>query len=156
MRVGYLLFCTRVANSRKLPQGARKSGAKTALLRALLALTVSIDLSALDGERDEMRVGEGGEGQQGEIRVGPEAVPRGGSVQNPMQKATTSARSGRRSGGCYAFDNRAKPDAKSDDFGAVWTQVRRLLRFLEACKTRCKKRPFWRGLDAGPEAVALP
>ena len=62
----------------ELPQGARKSGAKTALLRALLALTVSIDLSALDGERDEMRVGEGGEGQQGEIRVGPEAVPRGG------------------------------------------------------------------------------
>ena len=38
------------------------------------------------------------------------------TVQNPMQKATTSARSGRRSGGCFAFDNRAKPDAKNDDF----------------------------------------
>ena len=38
-----------------------------------------------------------------------------------MQKATTSARFGRRSGGCYAFEKRAKPDAKSDDFGAVWT-----------------------------------
>ena len=33
------------------------------------------------------------------------------------------------------------------------TQVRRLFRLLEACKTRCKKRPFRRGLDAGPEAV---
>ena len=90
----------------KLPQGARKSAAKTATFRAPLALTVSIDLSASDGERDEIRVGKGGEGQ----------------------KATISARSARRSGGCCAFDNRAKPNAKSDDFGAVWTQVRRLFR----------------------------
>ena len=28
---------------------------------------------------------------------------------------------------------RAKADAKSGDFGAVWTQVRKLLRLLEAC-----------------------
>ena len=63
---------------------------------------------------------------------------------------------GRRSGGCYAFLKRAKPGAESDHFGAVWTQVRRLFRFLEACKTRCRKRPFRRGLDAGPEAVTLP
>ena len=65
-----------------------------------------------------------------------------------MQKATISARSGRRSGGCNDTWKRAKPDAKSDDFGAVWTQVRRVLRLLEACKTRCKKRRFRRGLDA--------
>ena len=37
--------------SKKLPQGARKSGAKTALTRAPLALTVSIDLSASDEEQ---------------------------------------------------------------------------------------------------------
>ena len=37
---------------------------------------------------------------------------------------------------------RAKPDAKSDDFGAVWTQVRRLLRFLEACKTDAESDDF--------------
>ena len=49
---------------------------------------------------------------------------------------------------------RAKPDAKSDDFGAVWTQVRRLSRLLEACKTRCKKRRFWRGLPSGARWVA--
>ena len=125
-----------------------------ALLRAPLALIVSIDLSASSRE-------------QGEIRVGPEGVARGGSVQNPMQKATISARSGRRSGGCYAFEKRAKPDAESDHFGAVWRQVRRLSRqgeaqvprlsrLLEACKTRCKKRRFWRGLDAGPKAVPTP
>ena len=36
-----------------------------------------------------------------------------------------------------------------DDFGAVWTQVRRVFRLLEACKIRCKKRRFYRGLDAG-------
>ena len=41
-------------------QGARKSAAKPALLRAPLALTVFIDLSASDGEEDEIRVGEGG------------------------------------------------------------------------------------------------
>merc|ERR1719331_2138054 len=70
----------------------------------------------------------------------PEAVAPSRSVQNPMQKATISARSGRRSGGCCAFEKRAKPDAESDDFGAVWTQVRRLLRLREACKTRCRKR----------------
>ena len=40
---------------------------------------------------------------------------------------------GRRSGGCSNTLKRAKPDAKSDDFGAVWTL-----------------------LDAGPEAVTLP
>ena len=45
-------------------------------------------------------------------------IPLGGS-RIPMQKATSSARSGRKSGGCYAFDNRAKPDAESDEFGAV-------------------------------------
>ena len=39
-----------------------------------------------------------------------------------MQKATISARSGRRSGGCNERGKRAKPDAKSDHFGAVWTQ----------------------------------
>ena len=50
-----------------------------------------------------------------------------------MHKATISARSGRKSGGCTAFEKHAKPDAESDDFGAVWTQVRRLLRLLEAC-----------------------
>ena len=33
---------------------------------------------------------------------------------------------GRRSGGCSNTLKRAKPDAKSDDFGAVWTQVRRV------------------------------
>ena len=38
-----------------------------------------------------------------------------------MPKATISARSGGRSGGCTAFEVRVKPDAKSDDFGAVWT-----------------------------------
>ena len=54
----YLLFST------ELPQGARKSAAKTATFRAPLALTVSIDLSASDGERDEVRVGKGGEGQK--------------------------------------------------------------------------------------------
>merc|ERR1712091_616222 len=70
-----------------------------------------------------------------------------------MQKATISARSGRRSGGCYEVGKRAKTDAKSDHFGAVWTQVRRLLRGGQACKNRCKKRPFRRGLGAGPEAV---
>ena len=43
-------------------QGARKSAAKTALFRAPLALTVSIDLSASGGE-------------QGEVRVGPQGVP---------------------------------------------------------------------------------
>ena len=34
-----------------------------------------------------------------------------------MQKAAISARSGRRSGGCYASLKRAKADAKSDDQG---------------------------------------
>ena len=38
-----------------------------------------------------------------------------------MQKAIISARSGRRSGGCNERGKRAKPDAKSDHFGAVWT-----------------------------------
>ena len=68
-------------------------GKGPALFRAALALTVSIDLSASDGD--------------------------GG------QKATTSARSGRRSGGCYAFEKRAKPDAESDDFGAAKTDQNR-------------------------------
>ena len=36
-----------------------------------------------------------------------------------MQKAMISARSGRRPGGRYPLEMRAKPDAKSDDFGAV-------------------------------------
>ena len=42
-------------------QGARKSAAKTALFRAPLALTVSIDLSASGGEQGEVRVGPQGE-----------------------------------------------------------------------------------------------
>ena len=50
------------------------------------------------------------------LDAGPEAVATPESVQNTMQKAT-----------------------KSDDFGAVWTQVRRLLRLPRACKTRSKK-----------------
>ena len=70
------------------------------------------------------------------------------TVQNPMQKATILARSACRSGGCSDTLKRAKPDAKSDDFDAVWTQVQRVLRLLEACKSRCKKRRFWRSLDA--------
>ena len=70
-----------------------------------------------------------------------------------MQKATISARSGRRSGGCCAFEKRAKPDAKSDDFGAVWTQVRRLLRFLEAFKTDAKSDDFGNA-SQGEAAVA--
>ena len=53
-----------------------------------------------------------------------------------MQKAAISARSGRRSGGCYASLKRAKADAKSDDFGAVWTQVRRLLECPDEFKHR--------------------
>ena len=51
---------------------------------------------------------------------------------------------------------RAEPDAKSDDFGAVWTLLDagpEAFQHLEACKTRCKKRRFWRDLDAGPEQV---
>ena len=53
----------------QLPQGARKSAAKIALLRATLALTVSIDLSASDGEQDEIRVGKGREGRGGTVKV---------------------------------------------------------------------------------------
>ena len=51
-----------IANAKTCGQGARKSAAKTALFRAPLALTVSIDLSASGGE-------------QGEVRVGPQGVP---------------------------------------------------------------------------------
>ena len=40
------------------------------------------------------------------------------------------------------FEKRAKPDAESDDFGAVWTQARRLLRLLEACKTDAESDDF--------------
>ena len=78
-----------IANAKTCGQGARKSAAKTALFRAPLALTVSIDLSASDGEQGETREAE-------------------------------------------------------------------VLRLLEACKSRCKKRRFRRGLDAGPEAVTSP
>ena len=39
----------------ELPQRARKSAAKSAPVRAPLTLTVSIDLSASDGEQDEIR-----------------------------------------------------------------------------------------------------
>ena len=120
-------------------KGHGRAQQKATLSCAPLALTVSnkfsINLSASGGE-------------QGEIRVG--------TVQVPMQKGSISARSRRRSGGCFASWKRTKPNAKSDHFGAVWTQVRRVFRFLEACKTRCQKRPFRRGLDAGPEAVPLP
>ena len=41
-------------------QGARKSASTIALSRAPLALTVSTDLSASDGEQDEIRVGKRG------------------------------------------------------------------------------------------------
>ena len=44
----------------------------------------------------------------------------------------------RRSGGCFASLKRAKPDAESDDFGALCMHVRMLFRFLEAYKTRCR------------------
>ena len=46
-------------------QGARKSAAKTALFRAPLALTVSINLSASDAEQCEIGVGEGGGSSRG-------------------------------------------------------------------------------------------
>ena len=46
-----------------------------------------------------------------------------------MQKATILARSGRRSAGCPDSLKRAKPDAKSDDFGAVWTLSDPVVRF---------------------------
>ena len=48
-------------NLKTCGQGARKSAAKTALFRAPLALTVSIDLSASGGEQGEVRVGPQGE-----------------------------------------------------------------------------------------------
>ena len=43
-----------------------------------------------------------------------------------MQKATISARSARRSGGCFAFDNRAKPDAKSHHLGGAFEKRAKL------------------------------
>ena len=58
---------------------------------------------------------------------------------------------------------RAKPDAKSDDFGAVWTQVRNRSggcnASLKRAKPDAKSDDFgavWTLLDAGPEAVTLP
>ena len=39
-------------------------------------------------------------------------------------------------------ETRREFNAQSDDFGVLWTQVRRLLQNPGACKTRCKKRRF--------------
>ena len=57
-----------------------------------------------------------------------------------MQKATISAPSGRRSGGCSETGKRAETDAKSDHFGAVWTLSDPVARFgVEAAKEEAEE-----------------